>query len=44
MIEKLGIIEAEQFIYLVKTEQLDYTKWQENYKTVGRNILYGAKY
>lgn len=29
--EKLGIVEAEQFIYLVKAEQLDYTKWQKDH-------------
>ena len=31
LMEKLGIVEAEQFIYLVKAEQLDYTKWQREH-------------
>ena len=31
LMEKLGIVEAGQFIYLVKAEQLDYTKWQREH-------------
>ena len=31
LIEKLGMVEAEQFIYLVKADQLDYTEWQRTY-------------
>ena len=29
--EQMGIIEAERFIFLVKTEGFDYTKWQREY-------------
>ncbi len=29
--EKLGIVEAEAFIFYVKTEGFDYTKWQREY-------------
>ncbi len=29
--EQMGIIEAERFIFLVKTEDFDYTKWQRDY-------------
>ena len=28
--EGMGIVEAEKFIYLVKSEGFDYTKWQRN--------------
>ena len=38
--EKLGIVEAEQFIYLVKAEQLDYTKWQrEHFDNMSREEI-----
>ena len=30
LIEKLGAVNAEKFIYLVKKDKLDYTKWQHN--------------
>ena len=30
LIEKLGAVDAEKFIYLVKKDKLDYTKWQHN--------------
>ena len=29
--QKMGIVEAEKFIYIVKTEGFDYTKWQREY-------------
>ena len=29
--EKMGIVEAETFIFLVKSEGVDYTKWQRDY-------------
>lgn len=29
--EKMGIVEAEKFIFLVKSEGFDYTKWQREY-------------
>lgn len=29
--EKLGIVEAEHFIFLVKSEEFDYTQWQRDY-------------
>ncbi len=29
--EHMGIIDAETFIFLVKTEGFDYTKWQREY-------------
>ena len=31
LIEQMGIVEAETFVYLVKTEGFDYTKWQRDY-------------
>ena len=31
LVERLGIVEAEQFIYLVKAEQFNYTEWQRRY-------------
>lgn len=40
LMEKLGIVEAEQFIYLVKAEQLDYTKWQrEHFDNMSREEI-----
>ena len=29
--QKMGIVDAERFIFLVKTEGFDYTKWQREY-------------
>ena len=29
--EQMGLVEAETFIYLVKSEGFDYTKWQRDY-------------
>ena len=29
--EQMGIIEAEQFIYIIIREKFDYTKWQRDY-------------
>ncbi len=28
--EKLGMVEAERFIMLIRREPFDYTRWQEN--------------
>lgn len=30
LIEKLGIVEAERFIALIRREPFDYTKWRKN--------------
>ena len=29
--ENMGIVEAEEFIFLIKSESFDYTEWQRNY-------------
>ena len=29
--QKMGIVDAEKFIFLVKTEGFDYTKWQRDF-------------
>lgn len=29
--QRMGIVDAERFIFLVKTEGFDYTKWQREY-------------
>ena len=29
--ENMGIVEAERFIFLVKSELFDYTEWQRDY-------------
>jgi hypothetical protein len=29
--QKMGIVDAERFIFLVKTEGFDYTKWQREF-------------
>ncbi len=29
--QEMGIVDAERFIFLVKTEGFDYTKWQREY-------------
>lgn len=31
LVENMGIVEAEEFIFLIKTEGFDYTKWQREY-------------
>ena len=31
LLEKMSIVEAEQFIFLIKSEEFDYTKWQREY-------------
>ena len=31
LVEKLGLIEAEQFIATMKRENFDYTKWQRSF-------------
>ena len=31
LLEKMNVIEAEQFIFLVKAENFDYTQWQRDY-------------
>lgn len=30
LVEHLGLVEAERFVYLMNKEPFDYTKWQEN--------------
>jgi len=30
LVERLGLVNAERFIYLVNKEPFDYTKWQQN--------------
>ena len=30
LIERLGLVEAERFIFLVNKEPFDYTKWRQN--------------
>ena len=37
--QRMGIVDAERFIFLVKTEGFDYTKWQIHHKT-GRYIFF----
>lgn len=40
LVERLGIVEAEQFVYLVKADQFDYTEWQRKYfDTISREEL-----
>ena len=31
LLEKMSIVEAEQFIFLIKSEDFDYTEWQKKY-------------
>ena len=36
----VGIVEAERFIYLIKTESFDYTQWQrEYYDAIPEDVL-----
>jgi hypothetical protein len=30
LVEKLGLVNAERFVFLVNKEPFDYTKWQQN--------------
>ena len=30
LVENLGLVEAEKFIFLVQQEPFDYTKWRQN--------------
>ena len=30
LVAKLGLVEAERFIFLVNKESFDYTKWRQN--------------
>jgi hypothetical protein len=30
LVEKLGLIDAERFVYLMNKEPFDYTKWRQN--------------
>ena len=32
LVEKLGLVEAERFIFLVNKESFDYTKWRQKPK------------
>ena len=36
--EKLGILEAEQFIYVLKSQSFDYTEWREANLCVGMTL------
>ena len=31
LVQNMGIVEAEEFIFLIKAEGFDYTKWQREY-------------
>lgn len=31
LVKTLGVVEAEQFISVIKKEQFDYTEWQRNH-------------
>ena len=31
LLEKLGVVETEQFIAVINREKFDYTKWQREY-------------
>jgi hypothetical protein len=30
LVEKLGLVEAERFVFLMNKESFDYTKWRQN--------------
>jgi hypothetical protein len=30
LVEKLGLVDAERFVFLVNKEPFDYTKWRQN--------------
>ena len=30
LVDKLGMLEAERFVMLIKKDSFDYTKWREN--------------
>lgn len=39
----VGVIEAERFVYLIKTETFDYTKWQrDHYDAISQDELRNA--
>jgi len=31
LVENLGLVEAEKFIFLIQQEPFDYTKWRQQY-------------
>ena len=31
LLEKMGVVDAERFVFLIKTENFDYTEWQKDY-------------
>ena len=31
LVEKLGVVDAERFITIIKTDDFDYTKWRRGY-------------
>lgn len=38
--DNVGIVEAEKFVYLIKTEAFDYTSWQrEHYDSIAPETL-----
>lgn len=45
LLEKLGVVEAEQFISIVIREKFDYTKWQQQHfdEMTPKQIDNGAK-
>ena len=36
--EKLGILEAEQFIYVIKSQPFDYTEWRKTNLCTGMTL------
>jgi hypothetical protein len=36
--EKLGMLEAEQFIYVLKSQSFDYTEWRKTNLFVGMTL------
>jgi hypothetical protein len=44
LVEKLGLVDAERFVFLVNKEPFDYTKWRQNLfeEMTGREISAAA--
>jgi hypothetical protein len=38
LVEKLGMLEAEQFIYVIKSQPFDYTEWRKTNLFVGMTL------
>jgi hypothetical protein len=36
--EKLGVLEAEQFVYLLLSQPFDYTEWRKDHLCTGMSI------